>query len=306
MPSVMDGAGRAESHDSPLEGILWPGGAIGTEAPPSANSGMDESIIPVGEDADELPGLPSLVYRDGCADAPAMTSPDTPQESTQALTNELQLSPSTRGSPDSTKARRLAKPKPAHVTNLPLLGPTVNSRSLVLAAATDASLDLTGDVGQIGRFGAMPPPGTRGIQVDLKGTLYDTARSRINTALVVNIGADAANVVAAFHEVLWLIPQEGGDAAADHLSGEEEEDDLADHQMFYSAGRAGAGGGIGGSSFQASAGEEGQEEVGKGNGGGGAASTKRGGKVRKRARGGGTGASATPRKRSKRISGSAA
>lgn len=306
LPSVMDGAGGAELDNSPLEGILWPGGAVETEAPPSANSGVDESTIPSGEEVGEMDGLSSSLYCNGRADTPAMTSSETPQESTQALTDGPRPYPSTPESPDPTKARRLAKPRPVHVTSLSLFGPTVNSRSLVLAAATDASLDLTGDTGQIGRFGAMPPPGPRGIQVDLKGTLYNTARSRINTALVVNVGADAASVVAAFHEVLWLMPQEGGDAAADHLSGEEEEDDLADHQMFYSVGRAGGAGGNGGSGSQASVGEEGQKDLGKANSSGGAARSKRGGKVRKRTRGGGAGTSATPRKRTKRNGGGAA
>lgn len=137
--------------------------------------------------------------------------------------------------------------------------------------------------------------------------MYNTLRSPTNTALVVDMGADAARVVAAFHEVLWMIPQDE-DAAANHLSGEEEEDDLADHQMLYSAGRTGGAGKASGGSGSLGT-DNGDEDEGggeKGNGGRGTPRAKRGGgKARKRGRGGGAGASATPRKRAQRNGGGA-
>lgn len=311
-PAMMADAASEEVGDCPLEGIPWPGSAEGAEPPSSALTGINGdggNTLPAREELEEMDGLSPYVYDSGHADTivPAVASADTPEDGVQPLTDGPSSSPPPPGSPDHAKVRRVTKARPAHVTILPLLGPTVNSRSLVLAATTDASLDLTGDVGPIGRFGALPPPGGRGIQVDLKGTLYNSVRSRTNTALVVDMGADAARVVAAFHEVLLLIPKEEGHAAVNHLSGEEEEDGLADHQMFYSAGRAGGGAGANvGSGSPGSDGEEGQREGGTGDGGKGTARPKRGGKARKRGRGGGAGASATPRKRAKRNGGGTA
>lgn len=302
----MDEAGSAEVAESPLDGIPWPGGADGAVPATLADTDMDgagENTLFTREGLDEMSGISPLVYDNSNADAnlPTVAPADTPEDGVQHPTEGPPSSPHPPGSPDAAKVRRVTKARPAHVTRLPLLGPTVNSRSLVLAATTDASLDLTGDVGPIGRFGALPPPGGPGIQVDLKGTLYNSVRERTNTALVVDMGADAARVVATFHEVLWLIPREERDVAANHLSGEEEEDGLADHQMLYSGGRAGgAAGASGESGSPGSDGDAGQVEGGKGEGGKGTARPKRGGKASKRRRGGGAGASATPRKRAKR------
>lgn len=305
VPAEMDAVGGAEVAVSPLKGIPWPGGGDVVEPFALNNTGTGGVGGSTGEGLAET----DIACRKGHADTlvPAVAAADPPEDGIQAVTDGPSSSPPAPGSPTATKARRVAKARPAHVTSLPLLGPTVNSRSLVLAATTDASLDLTGDVGPIGRFGALPPPGGRGIQVDLKGTMYNTLRSRTNTALVVDMGADAARVVAAFHEVLWMIPQDE-DAAANHLSGEEEEDGLADHQMLFSAGRTGgAGKASGGSgSLGTGDGDEGEGEGGKGNGSRGTPRAKRGGgKARKRGRGGGAGASATPRKRAQRNGGGA-
>lgn len=305
MPAEMDAVGGAEVAVSPLEGIPWPGGINVAEPFASTNTGVDGDWRNTGEGQAET----DIACHKGHADTlvPVVAAADPPEDGIQPVTDGPSSFLPAPGSPTAVKARRVAKARPAHVTSLPLLGPTVNSRSLVLAATTDASLDLTGDVGPIGRFGALPPPGGRGIQVDLKGTMYNTLRSPTNTALVVDMGADAARVVAAFHEVLWMIPQDE-DAAANHLSGEEEEDDLADHQMLYSAGRTGGAGKASGGSGSLGTDNGNEDEGGgeKGNGGRGTPRAKRGGgKARKRGRGGGAGASATPRKRAQRNGGGA-
>lgn len=311
--AVMDDGGSADVADCPLENIPWPGGADGADPAPWTHPGMEAdggNAFSAGEGVDDVAGLSPLAYTDGGqADSivPAVASADKPDDSVLPPTDGPSSSPPAPGSPKVTKVRRVAKARPAHVTSLPLLGPTANTRSLVLAATADASLDLTGDVGPVGRFGALPPPSGRGIQVDLKGTLYNSVRSPTNTALVVDMGADAARVVAAFHEVLWLVPQEEKDVVANHLSGEEDEDGLADHQMLYSAGRAGASAGAGGGlGSPGSDGDIAQAERNKEEGGKGTARPKRAVKARKRGRGGGAGASTTPRKRAKRNGGGTA
>jgi len=202
-----------------------------------------------------------------------------------------------------TKARR-PKSRAGPAPELPLFGPTGATRSLVLATAADTGLDLTGDVGPVGRVGAIPTRPDRGVVLDLKGTLYETVVAPTNTALIVDMGGDAARVVAALHEVLWMVPEGGvgsnGPRDGCHLSGEEEEDGLADHQVVYSMARGGGGDVGGGDGKVADGGDRGEDAAV-----GGRKATRTGNPTRKRGRGGGKGGSSTPRKPAKRGTGRA-
>jgi len=203
-----------------------------------------------------------------------------------------------------TKARRRPKSRAGPAPELPLFGPTGATRSLVLAAAADTSLDLTGDVGPVGRVGAIPTRPDRGVVLDLKGTMYETVVAQTNTALIVDMGGDAARVVVALNEMLWMVPEGGvgNDGPRDgcHLSGEEEEDGLADHQVIYSMARGGGVGAGGGDGNGGDGGDRGGDAAV-----GGRKAKRTGTPTRKRGRGGGKGGGSTPRKPAKRGTGRA-
>lgn len=102
---------------------------------------------------------------------------------------------------DGGEAPAKAKQKRTGVrSSMPLVVAPKLDTGLVLVQARSAALDLSGDVGAVGRVRV----GAAGLGLDVKGTLYSCELHATNMVCVVSVGDDEAKVTAAFDEVLTM------------------------------------------------------------------------------------------------------
>lgn len=81
-------------------------------------------------------------------------------------------------------------------------------RSKVLVECEGGSIDLSGDVGAVGRVVVSGnPPGDREMLLDLKGTIYRTTIVPSRTFCVVSVGPSEAKIEAIMNDFIQLKPQ---------------------------------------------------------------------------------------------------
>jgi hypothetical protein len=110
---------------------------------------------------------------------------------------------------------------------LPLVAAAKLDDSLVLVQAESVDLDVSGDVGSVGRVKV----DADGVSLDIKGTLYSCDVQDTNTICVVTVGDDEARITAMFDQVLTLHDDKTAFGAGEQLlSGvlDEEVDDGGD------------------------------------------------------------------------------
>ncbi|KAG1331973.1 DNA-binding protein BIN4 [Cocos nucifera] len=101
--------------------------------------------------------------------------------------------------------------KPAGATissRLPLVFPDKVQRSKALVECDGDSIDLSGDVGAVGRIViSNGPAGNQEMLLDLKGTLYKSTIVPSRTFCIVSVGQSEAKVEAIMNDFIQLEPQ---------------------------------------------------------------------------------------------------
>lgn len=129
------------------------------------------------------------------------------------------------GDASAKAAKAAAKPKRGPVkSSLPLVVAPKLDDGLVLVQAQSVGLDLSGDVGAVGRVKI----GKDGLSLDVKGTLYSCDVHETNMICVVTVGDEEAKITAAFEEVLTLHEDKTTFAAGEHLLSGALDEELAD------------------------------------------------------------------------------
>lgn len=128
-----------------------------------------------------------------------------------------------RGAKTARRARVGAKPK----SSMPLVTAPKLDEGLVLLQGGEGALDLSGDVGAVGRVKVEDGA----LYLDIKGVLYRAGAHRCNTMCVVAVGEDEARVVAVLDEAVVLRGERNMFASNEMvLNGELVEDDgVEDH-----------------------------------------------------------------------------
>lgn len=90
--------------------------------------------------------------------------------------------------------------KSAVRSSMPLVAAAKLDENLILTQAGSSGLDLSGDVGAVGRVKV----DESGVSLDMKGALYTCDVVDTNTVCVVAVGEDEARVTAVFDQVLAL------------------------------------------------------------------------------------------------------
>lgn len=121
----------------------------------------------------------------------------------------------------SKRARVVTKPK----SNLPLVVAPKLDDSLVLLQSAEGDLDLSGDIGAVGRVkmqeGAM--------FLDIKGVIYRTSLTPCNTICVVTVGEEEARITSVLDEVVTLECERNlfaSDEVVVHGALDEDEDEM--------------------------------------------------------------------------------
>ncbi|KAL2634770.1 hypothetical protein R1flu_006249 [Riccia fluitans] len=100
----------------------------------------------------------------------------------------------------------LAERKPKRISStLPVIFAEKIHRTKVLLECEDDGLDLSGDMGAVGRF-TVTGRGDGELSLDLKGVIYKTTIVPSNTFLVVNVGQTEAKVEAIMNDFIQLQP----------------------------------------------------------------------------------------------------
>lgn len=116
-----------------------------------------------------------------------------PKETDQAA---KEISDSQKTPTAAKRARAPTKPK----SNLPLVAAPKMDDSLVLLQSAEGDLDLSGDVGAVGRVKLQEGA----LFLDIKGVLYRTNITPCNTVCVVTVGEDEARITSVLDEVVTL------------------------------------------------------------------------------------------------------
>ncbi|KAL6888659.1 hypothetical protein ACP4OV_009685 [Aristida adscensionis] len=91
---------------------------------------------------------------------------------------------------------------------LPLIFPDKVQRSKALIECDGDSIDLSGDVGAVGRIVVSnSPTGNQDLLLDLKGTVYKTTIVPSRTFCVVSVGQSEAKIEAIMNDFIQLEPQ---------------------------------------------------------------------------------------------------
>ncbi|CAN8065250.1 unnamed protein product [Agarophyton chilense] len=121
-------------------------------------------------------------------------------EDTQNTANDVTEENGISGLNAVQKRPRSQKVSHTPKNSLPLMmAPKIND-SLLLLQSSDESLDLSGDIGAVGRVKVAQD----GIFFDIKGVVYRVSSHATNTACVVQMGEDEARVTSVMDEVLTL------------------------------------------------------------------------------------------------------
>lgn len=132
-----------------------------------------------------------------------LLSPETRDGQTRVAQRPGSQSDDARGDKDKAQAsgagaRRMKGAKPRN--RLPLVVAPRLDESLVLLQSEGAELDLSGDVGAVGRVKVEGGE----LYMDLKGVLYRGVVGECNSMCVVNVGEDEARVTSVLDEVVTL------------------------------------------------------------------------------------------------------
>lgn len=127
--------------------------------------------------------------------------------------------------PPAKRARAPAKPK----SKLPLVVAPKLDDSLVLLQSVDGNLDLSGDVGAVGRVKVEEGD----LYLDIKGVVYRTSVNPCNTLCVVSVGEDEARVTAVLDEAVTLT-SERNLFASDEIVVHGDLDEERDESVYYS------------------------------------------------------------------------
>ncbi|XP_024529102.1 DNA-binding protein BIN4-like isoform X1 [Selaginella moellendorffii] len=110
------------------------------------------------------------------------------------------------------------KTKPKMASSLPLVFPEKISRSKVLLECEGDDLDVSGDIGAVGRVSVCETDNSK-VLLDLKGTIYRTNIVASNTFFLVNIGPSEAKVEALMNDFVQLLPDAGNKNVENMIEG---------------------------------------------------------------------------------------
>lgn len=132
------------------------------------------------------------------------------------------------------RARVPSKPK----SRLPLVVAPKLDDSLVLLQSVDEKMDLSGDIGAVGRVKVQEGD----IFLDIKGVVYRTSVNPCNTLCVVSVGEDEARVTATLDETVILTSERNlfaSDEIVVHGELDEDREDSAYYSQSDDVGREG-------------------------------------------------------------------
>ncbi|CAM8908833.1 unnamed protein product [Rhodiola kirilowii] len=92
-------------------------------------------------------------------------------------------------------------------TTMPLVLPEKVQRSKVLVECEGDSIDMSGDMGAVGRVMISDAPSGKEMYLDLKGTMYKTTIVPSRTFCIVNFGQSEAKIEAIMNDFIQLKPQ---------------------------------------------------------------------------------------------------
>jgi hypothetical protein len=170
----------------------------------------DDSVLDLlDDDADEMNVAPSASVAE-VNDAQADDDGEGPSNVEGAVAEPAKCS--------STQRRGPVK------NSMPLVVAPKLDDGLVLVQAQSTALDLSGDVGAVGRVLV----GKDGLSLDVKGTLYSCDLQDTNTVCVVTVGDDEAKITATFDEVITLHEDNNKFGAGEQLLSGALEEELGD------------------------------------------------------------------------------
>lgn len=183
------GTGRTESSSAAATSDVEPDWV--REYTPKKQTDFDRKqalLASLDEEDDDNESVINLISQD------PEEVPDRSRESSQAASKNSVEEPQRLAPPK--RARVAAKPK----ANLPLVVAPKLDDSLVLLQSVDNNMDLSGDVGAVGRVKVQDGE----LFLDIKGVVYRTSVNPCNSLCVVSVGEDEARVTATLDEAVVL------------------------------------------------------------------------------------------------------
>lgn len=186
---------------------------------PKRRSDFDrkQALLALLDDDDDDDSVINLISQEP-EEEPVASKPD-PKTASKTKLEDPQRPPPPK------RARAPAKPK----SKLPLVVAPKLDDSLVLLQSVDGNLDLSGDIGAVGRVKVEEGA----LYLDIKGVVYRTSVNPCNTLCVVSVGEDEARVTTVLDEAVTLTSERnlfGSDEVIVH--GDLDED--RDENVYYS------------------------------------------------------------------------
>ncbi|PWA70531.1 hypothetical protein CTI12_AA287960 [Artemisia annua] len=205
------------SSDDDDDDLLPIRSVINTKPQPKKEEQADDD-----DDVNQEPviSLPSDSDHDHFTNKQEDDDDDDYQTSSHKTTVKLEESPNKRRKSQDTKKETDDHPNLLQTDNKPQTGPYLSSstlplllpdkiqRSKALVECEGESIDLSGDLGVVGRVVISDSPsGDQDMFLDLKGTIYKTTIIPSRTFCVVSFGQSEAKIEAIMNDFIQLKPQ---------------------------------------------------------------------------------------------------
>ncbi|XP_013643619.2 DNA-binding protein BIN4-like [Brassica napus] len=210
--SKVDGGEGSSKHKDAKEGddYVW---LVSSDSEPPSSEPMSQQVT-MATEKDEDNAIQAKDGEPAVKKAPKKKSPkkkaNSGHQSPKKENSEQEILKTEDKDTDDTVAEEVTKdknvkPSSGSSSRLPLVLSEKVNRTKVLVECEGDSIDLSGDMGAVGRV--VVSDTTEDVYLDLKGTIYKSTIVPSRTFCIVNVGQSEAKIEAIMNDFIQLTPQ---------------------------------------------------------------------------------------------------